>query len=210
MNRVFSNFQIRSIDDDQRIIEGIASTPRIDRAGDIVESQGAAYELPIPFLLDHDHTLAVGEVELAEVTATGIRFRARIKKISEPGAAKDLVDKAWSLLKAGLRKYVSIGFRPIEYEMMAEGGARFLSWEWLELSACAIPAQPDAKIIGLKSVRGGRTVRLTEQECKVAALLAVHSRNATEARQRRARLGIPEPVSVVKIGNIRRDKVVLL
>lgn len=156
MDRVFSSLTIRTVSEDERIIEGIASTPRTDRQSDIVESLGAAYELPIPFLLDHDHLSAVGEVEMALVTATGIKFRARIKKIAEPGPVKDLCDKAWALLKSGLRKFVSIGFRPLDAEPMANGGLRFLSWEWLELSACAVPANPDARITGLKAA--GHTV----------------------------------------------------
>jgi HK97 family phage prohead protease len=150
MQRVFNALTIRTLDSEQRLIEGWATTPRSDRMGDIVEPLGAEFDLPIPFLLDHDHTLAVGEVEKAEVTSKGIRFVARIKKIPEPGAAKDLVDKAWHLLKHGLRRTVSIGFQPHEYEPLPTGGLRFKVWSWLELSAVSVPANADARVDGIK------------------------------------------------------------
>lgn len=124
MHRAFSNLTLRAVHEDERVLEGIASTPRPDRMSDIVESGGVQYELPIPLLLDHNHAEAIGEVEFVEVTDTGIRFLARVKKIAEPGAAKDLVDKAWSLIKHGLRSAVSIGFRPLDSEAIKGGGVR--------------------------------------------------------------------------------------
>jgi phage head maturation protease len=184
MDRIFSKLTIKSINEDQRVVEGIASTATVDRAGDIVEPLGAEYDLPIPFLLDHDHREAVGEVEYAEVTAKGIRFRARIKRIDEPGLAKDLVDKAWHLLKNGLRRCVSIGFQASEAEPLPSGGYRFKRWSWLELSAVSVPAQPDAVVTGLKRApKTARVVRLTDLE-RVAA----KSRSRID---RRKALGLP-------------------
>jgi HK97 family phage prohead protease len=151
MNRAFVALEIKALDDEQRLIEGWATTPDVDRMGDIVLPKGAEYKLPIPFLLDHDHSQVVGEVESAEVTDKGIKFRAHIKKIAEEGEAKSLCDKAWSYIKNGLRKAVSIGFRPLEFDVLPNGGLKFTSWEWYELSAVGIPAQPGAVITGTKS-----------------------------------------------------------
>lgn len=150
MNRVFHNLTVRTLDEDERVVEGWATTNAVDRMGDIVEPLGAQFDLPIPFLLDHEHDMAVGEVEAAEVTSKGIRFRARIKKIAEAGAAKELTDKAWHYLKYGLRKAVSIGFQPLEYEPLPGGGLRFTRWDWFELSAVTIPAQSEATITSVK------------------------------------------------------------
>lgn len=155
MNRAYSTFTVRSLDNDQRIIEGIASTPRVDRAFDVVEPLGAEWELPCPFLLDHAHEAAIGEVEVAEATARGIRFRARVFKPTE-GAAKELCDRGWSLIRSGLRKYVSIGFRALDVESLPGGGSRFVQWELLEISAVSIPANPDARIETVKSRRTAR------------------------------------------------------
>jgi len=170
MNRAFHTLTIRTVDEGQRIIEGWASTGRTDRVGDIVEPLGAEFDLPLPLLLDHDHSLAVGEVEKAEVTSQGVRFVARIKKISEPGKAKELTDMAWHYARHGLRKCVSIGFQPLEYEPLKSGGSRFTRWSWYELSLCTVPANPDAVIETVKrgplpaSIPRERPVRLTREE----------------------------------------------
>jgi HK97 family phage prohead protease len=151
MNRALVRFEIKAMDDDARTIEGWATTPDVDRMGDIVLPRGAEYDLPIPFLLDHDHSQVVGEVNRVEVSDNGIKFWASIKKIPEEGDAKALCDKAWSYIKHGLRKAVSIGFRPLDFDVLPNGGLKFTSWEWYELSAVGIPAQPGAKITGTKS-----------------------------------------------------------
>lgn len=194
---------IKSIKEDERVIEGIASTPSVDRVGDIVEPAGAVFKLPLPLMLDHDHRLVVGKVEWAEVTKAGIRFRARIAKIVDPGAAKDLVDMAWAFVKASLRDCVSIGFRPIEHARIEGGGVRFISWEWYELSLVGVPANAEALITGRKSALGARqqlaragstgqprVVRLGPAACIRGQIAVAADRRAAA----RARLGIPNPV----------------
>ncbi len=54
MKRAYSLFTVKSIDEEQRIIEGIATTPSTDRMGDIVEPEGAQFKLPIPLLWQHN------------------------------------------------------------------------------------------------------------------------------------------------------------
>jgi HK97 family phage prohead protease len=168
MNRAFVAFEIKALDDDARTLEGWATTPEVDRMGDIVLPKGAEYELPIPFLLDHDHSQVVGEVDRVEVTDKGIKFWASIKKIAEEGDAKLLCDKAWSYIKHGLRKAVSIGFRPLEFDVLPNGGLKFTSWEWYELSAVGIPAQPGAKITGTKTFAVGDTYVAEDPEIPAA------------------------------------------
>lgn len=148
-----SSLTVKTIDADQRILEGWATTPTPDRSMDVVLPEGAEFDLvrtPVPLLLDHDHRQACGTVEAAEVTKRGIRFRARIPKLQESGAAKEISDAAWSLLRAGLRRSCSIGFLPIEAEPRQGGGWLYRSWQWLELSLVAVPCQPEAQITTLK------------------------------------------------------------
>ena len=168
MNRAYAWVSVTKAADGSRVIEGTATTPRPDRHADSVASEGAEYRLPLPLLLDHNHVEAVGTVEHANVTAKGIRFRARIAKIAEPGAAKDLVDKAWSLVSNGLRAAVSIGFRPLEMEPLATGGLLFKRWEWMELSLVAVPANADATIDTIK--RYDREARLKANPARVVKL----------------------------------------
>ncbi|RWB27284.1 MAG: hypothetical protein EOQ42_19755 [Mesorhizobium sp.] len=144
--------RVKFLDTEQRIIEGTASTPVTDWQGDIIEPLGATWHLPIPLLLDHRTDQAVGEVFEAHATAKGIRFKAQIIKIEQPGAAQDLVNYAWDLIKSGLRKTVSIGFRGIEAEQLPGGGIRLKTWSWLELSMVSIPSNPQALIESIKGV----------------------------------------------------------
>jgi phage head maturation protease len=166
-----SFLELKALDAEQRTIEGWATRPETDRVGDIVESKGAVYRLPLPLLMDHDHSSAVGEVISATVSEAGIRFKAKIAKIAEPGPIKDLCDSAWSAAKAGLRRAVSIGFRPLKAEPLPNGGTRFLSWDWYELSMVAVPALATATIDQVKAfdrdlrrkAGRGRVVRLDDQ-----------------------------------------------
>ena len=153
LGRAYSWIEIKSVDEESRTIEGIASSPSIDRVGDIVEPMGARFKLPLPLLLDHNHAEQVGHVEFAKPTKSGIPFKATIKKIPEPGEVQQLVDKAWHLVKYKLRSAVSIGFRAMEggVELLKTGGYRFTDWEWYELSLVSIPAQPDAILTSIKS-----------------------------------------------------------
>src|SRR5690606_1947159 len=94
----------------------------------------------------------VGHVEFAKPTKDGIPFKARLAKVDEPGTLKDRVDEAWQSVKAGLVSAVSIGFRSLEHSRLENGGLKFLSWEWMELSLVTIPANSDATIQTIKSI----------------------------------------------------------
>lgn len=151
MNKATIDLSVKALDDDQRLIEGWATRPEEDRVGDIVLPKGAVYKLPLPFLLDHDHRKSVGEVDRVEVTDKGIRFWAHIKKISEPGEVKDMCDTAWALVKNGLRRSVSIGFKALDAEQIPNTyGIKVKKWEWLELSAVTVPALATASITNIK------------------------------------------------------------
>lgn len=153
MNRAYSILQAKAVQDgDERVIEGIASTPSPDRMGDVVEPMGAKFALPLPLLWQHNHDEPVGTVEFAEPNAKGIPFRARLAKVDDDGDLKKLVDKAWHAVKAGLVRGVSIGFSAKEYDRLKSGGLKFIAWEWLELSLVTVPANAEATISAIKSI----------------------------------------------------------
>jgi HK97 family phage prohead protease len=154
-NRAYSILSIKSIDEDERIIEGVASTPSPDRMGDIVNPLGAKFALPLPFLWQHNHEQPIGHVVEAKASKEGITFRAKIAKTEEPGKLKELLDFAWQCIKMKLVAAVSIGFRPVKYAFINEGGIEFNEWDWFELSAVTIPAQAEATIDAIKSIDAG-------------------------------------------------------
>ena len=154
-SRAYSFLQIKAVDEEQRIIEGIASTPTPDRVGDVVMPMGAKFKLPLPFLWQHNHDQPIGHVIEAALTPQGISFKAQIAKTEEPGTLKDLLDFAWQSIKMKLVAAVSIGFRPIKYAFISDGGIEFEEWDWYELSAVTIPCQADATITAVKSIDAG-------------------------------------------------------
>lgn len=150
--RAYSSLTIKSVDEEKRIIRGIATTPSPDRVGDIVEPLGVKFTNPMPFLWQHDHKQPIGTVKFDTPTADGITFEAEIPSIDEAGALKNRIDEAWQSIKVGLVRAVSIGFRALEYAWLDEGGIRFIKSEVYELSAVTIPAQPDAVMTSIKNM----------------------------------------------------------
>ena len=146
INRAYTWLEIREIDKDKRIIEGIATTPVLARDGDILETAGISFKLPIPFLYRHKEPM--GNVIAANVSSTGIHVRVQVG----PAGISPALDEAWNLVNAGLVRGLSIGWRTIaETYDKAIGGYRIMKSEWLELSAVPVAADPNAAITAIRS-----------------------------------------------------------
>jgi HK97 family phage major capsid protein/HK97 family phage prohead protease len=147
VHRAYSLLEIKAIDEAQRIIEGIASTPEQDNQGHIMEPGGASFALPLPFLWQHGQDQPIGHVVEAAVLPSGIRIKAQIAKDVLP-----FIDEAWALIKAGLVRGLSIGWKPLVPPTVdtKSGGLRFSKWLWAELSAVTIPANQHATILSVK------------------------------------------------------------
>jgi HK97 family phage major capsid protein/HK97 family phage prohead protease len=182
MNRAYSLIEIKAVDEERRVIEGVASSPTTDLMDDIVEPMGAEFELPIPFLWQHDRRQPIGHVTRAKPTKDGIPVRIELARTDEPGTLKERLDEAWQSIKLGLVRGLSIGFKPIEMaDIAGTWGQRFIKWRWLELSAVTIPANIDATMQTVKSyderiraASGRRIVRLTEPGA--SGLITKHTR----------------------------------
>lgn len=178
-NRAWSILNIKSFVEAERTLEGLATTPSTDRMGDVVESTGAKYKLPMPLLWQHRSSEPVGWVEEAIAGDGGITIKARFAKIAEPGELKDICDKAWQAVSNKLVRALSIGFLPLEVEPIKDSknyGLRIKTWEWLETSLVTIPANADATITMVRTLdeaflnlngkeRGG--VKTTRQPIKL-------------------------------------------
>jgi HK97 family phage prohead protease len=153
LNKAWSLLTIKSVDEERRVITGIATTPDVDRQGDIVDPLGAKFAKDLPLFLQHDSTQIVGRVRFGKATKDGIPFEATIPNVKEPGTLKDRVDEAWQSVKYKLITGVSIGFRPVEGMIEAiKTGLKFLAYEILELSLVPIPANAKASILTIKSL----------------------------------------------------------
>lgn len=151
MYRGYATLEIKSFDAEQRVIEGIASTPTPDRCGDVLVPAGAQFALPMPLLWQHDQAQPIGDVFEAAITPAGIAIKARIASIDEPGVLRDRLEYAWQSIKAKLVRGLSIGWRPITYQPLPKGGLHVSKWLWAELSAVTIPQNVDATILAVKS-----------------------------------------------------------
>ncbi len=154
-HQAWSTLEIKSVDAEQRIVEGIASTPSVDRGGDIMDPLGAQFSLPMPFLWFHDSKSPIGEVFEVKVVPEGIRIKARVSRVSEPGLLKTFVDTAWQSFTAEppLVRGLSIGWN--ELASIPVPGTKFrkvVSWLWGELSAVTIPMNTSASITSVKSI----------------------------------------------------------
>lgn len=145
--RAYATFEIKSVTEDQRIIEGFASTPAPDRIGDSMDPAGAKFALPMPLLWQHNHERPIGHVFEARVTAKGIAIRARLEKGVLP-----FIDEAWSLIKSGLVRGLSIGWRPLDRPEMKDGSRLYKAWEWFETSAVTVPMNMQTTIAVVKSL----------------------------------------------------------
>jgi HK97 family phage prohead protease len=155
-NRAYALLTVKSVEEDKRIIRGVATTPTVDRVGDIIEPMGVSFKNPMPFLWQHYADEPIGTVKFDPPTEKGITFEAELPAVppEESAVLSARIDEAWSSIKRGLVRAVSIGFRAVEYAFMDEGGIRFIKTEVFELSAVTIPANAQAVITSAKSIDG--------------------------------------------------------
>jgi HK97 family phage prohead protease/HK97 family phage major capsid protein len=153
VDRAYSLLEIKAVEPARRSFSGVASTPELDRQGDMLDPAGVTFRNPVPLLWHHDPKQPIGRANLT-VTSTGILFEATIPTIDEAGALKSRVDEAWQSVKAGIITGVSIGHR-----VLADGvdrmksGARWLrNTEICEVSLVSIPANVNATILAVKSL----------------------------------------------------------
>jgi HK97 family phage prohead protease len=153
-NRAYAVLEIKSVDEGQRIIRGVATTPAVDRVGDTIDPLGVQFKNPLPFLWQHDHESPVGQCTFSSPTKDGITFEAQFVDPATVDSAslKDRLQMAWDSVKTGLVRAVSIGFRAIEYSFMENGGVNYLETEVYELSGVTIPANAEALITSVKSI----------------------------------------------------------
>lgn len=153
--KAFSKLQLKAVDEQNEnnnevTVEGLMTSPVVDRDNDIINPLGLEINTPFPLLLFHDHSKPVGEVVETKTTEEGVYFKAIIKKVQEEGIVKQRVDEAIHSLKYGLIKAVSIGFIGKEYVTNENGGVTFNTAEIIELSLVPIPANQDAVILNIK------------------------------------------------------------
>lgn len=131
-------------------ITAIASTATIDRQGEIVEVSG--WDLkdfkknPI-ILWGHDHSqLPIGNATKTWIEGSGKSAKLMIKIAFQE--VTDLGRAVKQLVQDGVLKTLSVGFQPIDGE-----DNRYTKQKLLEVSVVNVPANPDAMMLGYKSLK---------------------------------------------------------
>jgi HK97 family phage prohead protease len=137
--------------------ELLANTENTDRMGDIILKEGIRRDAwqagGAVILRDHNVGWPVANGIRAGVERAGFTVRIRFA----PWGTSEVADETRRLVKAGVLRGVSIGFLPIEYELIDRNdyssGYLFKEIELLEISICSVPANRESLVIG-KSWRG--------------------------------------------------------
>ncbi len=145
------DFEVKGGDAGTRTIESIASTPAIDRDGEIISIEALKAALPgylrNPVILaSHTHKTGngdspvVGKCIAARVDSQGLHVTIEF-------ADTDLGQQYWKLYQDKFQRAFSIGFMPIRSEEQTVNGKRvrvFTEIELLEISCVPVPANRDA------------------------------------------------------------------
>lgn len=156
------------VDPVQRKIYGYASTfNEVDNVGDIILA-GAYIEslkarMP-KMLYQHDEDDLVGVWDVAYEDAKGLYVEGRIAKTS-------LGDEVLELASMGALDSMSIGYCPIECEYDTTGVRTIRKIDLYEVSFVTFPANPNAKIAGVKSLAGIPFAELHNHKDKIEAAL---------------------------------------
>jgi len=145
------NVEIKA-DTDERIITGYASTKDIDRQGDIVEPKAFAETMETymknPVLqYGHDYMgLPIGKIVEYEIKRKGLWIKAKISETA---------DDIWALVKEGILKGISIGFRivdSVDVEQEKEIIRKIRKLDLFEISLVNVPANATALIESAKGL----------------------------------------------------------
>ena len=148
------------------ILDFVASTATLDRYQEVIEPAGwrlDSYRRNPVFQNAHNYgdiLFTLGKALCTEIRNVGAG-QALCQRIEFATEVNPVARIAYGLYKGGFLNAVSVGFIPLRWEDgQGERGAekrgasprrRYLEQELLEVSAVAIPANPDALALGVKS-----------------------------------------------------------
>jgi HK97 family phage prohead protease len=140
-------------------LDFVASTSTLDRYREVIEPAGwrlEAYRKNPVFQNAHNYgdiLFTLGKAVVTEVRTVGER-QALCQRIEFATEVNPVARIAYGLYRGGFLNAVSVGFVPLKWEPgseQTEFRRRFVEQELLEVSAVAIPANPDALALGLKA-----------------------------------------------------------
>src|SRR5215204_3826463 len=132
---------VERVDDDT--FEYVMSESSVDRMGDVVEQNWELSDFarnPIA-LFGHRSDFPIGN--WTNIRVEGGKLKG-VLKLAARGTSQR-IDEVISLVKQGILRSVSVGFRPLSHEPLTKGsGVRFTKNTLVECSLVSIPANPNA------------------------------------------------------------------
>jgi hypothetical protein len=120
------------------IVDGVLTTTKRDRDGDILETKGAHVDPMLPLLWQHISVAPIGKM---------LRILKHTDKILIAQFAianTELGEDTLKLIEIGALR-ISHGFDPIDYELLEdEKGWHFKEWEMFEASGVSVPSNTEA------------------------------------------------------------------
>lgn len=149
-----TKIELESINEEKRIIKGIASSSNSDLMFDAMKIENAEFDLPFPLLHQHEKTKPVGHVTNLKIIKDKIYVEMKMVKPTDdmPDTLKNRLNEAWHEVKTGLVNGLSIGFIPRDYSFNSKGGRDFKKFIIYELSLVTIPANSEARILEYKNL----------------------------------------------------------
>ncbi len=122
------------------VVRHVLTTPRKDRDGDTLRTQGAQVDPKMLLLWQHIHTLPIGKLlEVVEHTSKVLRNVTAIVDINE------LAHDAAVMIDNGMGRF-SHGFRAMDWEQIKDGGFDVKVFEIMEQSLVSVPSNVDAEV----------------------------------------------------------------
>lgn len=144
-------------------IEGLASVyGTVDYVGDIVEKGAISTKAAIPMLFSHDDMQVVGVWDSFTDTDQGLLVKGRLL-VDDVSRAREIR----ALVQAKALTGLSIGYRTRKAQPRKGGGRILQSIEVEEVSICALPAHPDARIISAKTASAGKENTMAEENTEL-------------------------------------------
>lgn len=105
----------------------------------------------------------------AQANDHAIEFRAKIATIDTPGQVQDICNRAWDSVRHHLVTNVSVGFLPKNYHR-TKTGYHYTRWLWTELSLVTSGCNPDAVVVGIRSLEDDMRVEIAALRAEIAEL----------------------------------------
>jgi HK97 family phage prohead protease len=157
-------------------ISGIANANVVDRMQERLDPRGIEvepYMRNAQLLAHHSYYHPIGQVEQLDIQEDGVHFSGWIGDPSKGAELTPMQKEIRSLVAQGVLKTVSVGFIPkkVRAPLYGENGvlqepAVIESWELLELSVVAVPANQDSvfEMRGYKTGEDSGTVKPEENQ----------------------------------------------